>query len=447
MDWLGLAIGVLGLIAAVFGAVMLVAQIWAMIAGARPRSTAQKRRETVTRTPIQAKRRAPSGQSAGDLVAPSRAPRMAEPKADAPPPFMGGADGPPESAPNMDALEQAPAAPEALAPDDALAVDDEDALERTAEHYEIAALSRSADLPGARSPGFMAKRDRTGIDEVVASLFAPPSCARGDAVRVQVFLHDLDDLMGAADAAREADPATRAQDRAQLLTELHRGAKITIALRAADAEGLEITALRDEIVWSGEPASANFSVEVAADARVGARALHAVVLLDGRPIGQLGFLLRVLAPAVSEASTLGLMGDPSTPHAMVRAKAFRSVFFSYAREDLEQVRVVARSFRAVTDDLFLDIESLEAGDDWRETIQRRIRSADLFVLCWSEAARASDMVRQEVAWALSANEQTGAPEIWPFPLGDPPPAAPWDSIAHLHIGDPIYYRALRQPPG
>jgi hypothetical protein len=83
----------------------------------------------------------------------------------------------------------------------------------------------------------------------------------------------------------------------------------------------------------------------------------------------------------------------------------------------------------------LDVESLRAGQDWEAKLKEHVGRADLFMLFWSPAAKASKWVAQEACWALELQRRspTAEPDIKPFQVysqrrADPPPP-----LRHLHF--------------
>ena len=276
-------------------------------------------------------------------------------------------------------------------------------------------------------------------DQVDASVFAPPSVARGDVARVQVFLSKREQRDQARAIAQEQDPSAGRRAGKPLSVGLPRGAEVEVALVALDAlgrEAFDIDGARETLVWDGEPVSVDFFIEARAGAVMRHHRLAAILLRDGRPVGELRFTLQ--ATEAEEQAT-----PPALDLADADPEPYRNMFFSYAREDLDAVRLVARSYRLLEQDFFWDVDSLEPGTDWEAELKRRIDEADVFILFWSQAAHDSEWVKREVEMALANEAATGKPRFMPFPIDGPPPVTPWESIASRHIGDPLYYRVVR----
>ncbi len=277
-------------------------------------------------------------------------------------------------------------------------------------------------------------------DRVEASVFAPPSVARGDVARVQVFLSTREQRDEARAVAQEQDPqATRRAGRA-LSTNLRRGAEIEVALVALDQLGrvaFDIDAQTEAMTWEGEAVSVDFFIEAKMEAALRHHRLAAMLLRDGKPIGELRFAIEAKA-ATDEETAAPVMAPVNSD-----SEIYRNIFLSYAREDIDAVRLVARSYRLLDQEFFWDVDDLEPGQSWEAELERRISDADVFVLFWSTAAQGSEWVRREVEMALAREAVTGKPRFMPFPIEGPPPADPWESIASRHIGDPLYFRAVQ----
>ncbi|HYU32620.1 MAG TPA: TIR domain-containing protein [Thermoanaerobaculia bacterium] len=111
------------------------------------------------------------------------------------------------------------------------------------------------------------------------------------------------------------------------------------------------------------------------------------------------------------------------------AAAYRSIFVSYSHADSEIVDRLEAAYRALGDSYFRDVEILRSGETWSPALLAKIREADVFQLCWSEAARASRFVEQEWRHALGLEkERFVRPMYWRKPLPDPP-----TELADLHF--------------
>ena len=74
------------------------------------------------------------------------------------------------------------------------------------------------------------------------------------------------------------------------------------------------------------------------------------------------------------------------------------VFISYAHDDSEWAKRVYDSLLATIppNRIFFDSQSLRAGDDWDERIQKSLENSRSLIVLWSDSAKASDWVNREV---------------------------------------------------
>lgn len=87
------------------------------------------------------------------------------------------------------------------------------------------------------------------------------------------------------------------------------------------------------------------------------------------------------------------------------------VFLSYAWADKPAAREIEDRLTAAGCTVWRDEESLEPGDSWRTGIEQAIERADVVVVLISEAAKASDNVGDELAYARMLRRR-----IVPVPL-------------------------------
>jgi hypothetical protein len=130
-----------------------------------------------------------------------------------------------------------------------------------------------------------------------------------------------------------------------------------------------------------------------------------------------------VGPAVGEARSLG-----------VRQEQVRSAFASYASPDRPEVLRRVQGLAAAGVEVFMDVLSLRAGQDWERQLVDNIRRRDVFYLFWSPAARASEWVNREWRYAL---QEKGLQYIHPVPLADPREAPPPPELASKHFNDLI----------
>ena len=115
--------------------------------------------------------------------------------------------------------------------------------------------------------------------------------------------------------------------------------------------------------------------------------------------------------------------------AFERGDASFSELLKATHADAEIVDCLQAAYRALEDSYFRDVEILRSGERWSPALLEKIREADVFQLCWSEAARASAFVEQEWRHALHLERECFVrPMYWREPLPAPPA-----ELADLHF--------------
>ena len=75
-------------------------------------------------------------------------------------------------------------------------------------------------------------------------------------------------------------------------------------------------------------------------------------------------------------------------------------FISYSRVDLPTVQGLKRQLDERRLRVFLDLDSLRAGQDWPPQLGRALNDSRMMVLCWSAQAEASKWVEAEIKHCL-----------------------------------------------
>lgn len=107
---------------------------------------------------------------------------------------------------------------------------------------------------------------------------------------------------------------------------------------------------------------------------------------------------------------------------MARKKRYK-VFVSYSRHDEGLVRPLAGLLGATAGTVFLDVDSIGAGDAWRKRIETAVRECSVFIICWCCASERSQFVQHEIAVALEDMRKRLVPVLLcttplPASLGD-----------------------------
>jgi hypothetical protein len=233
----------------------------------------------------------------------------------------------------------------------------------------------------------------------------------------------VDPTLSAAIKVGEARQITRSLD-----APIRQDTKVDIFLEADDLTSQKRSENHLVLTWKGEPVGGEFVLKMR---RLSCRRTFFPILrifADGAPIGR----IRVKISRVRlRASDL----RPGAEH----LRPYRQASLSYSSADRTEVLKRAQSLRAAGIKVFQDVLSLDPGDRWRRKIFKYIDETDLFLLCWSRAARDSVWVLKETRYALRRQRKSGSPDVVPVILEGPPPITPPRWLSHLHFNDPICY--------
>ena len=275
------------------------------------------------------------------------------------------------------------------------------------------------------------------VDEVHCTVFSPPEALPGDGFLVQVFAH-LEGQSGALEElAREADPEARRQVSKALKNEVARGAELTFHLIL---KGLEVEPASQSATWEGEPLSVQFGVTVPEDFKPRKLFGEVVVCEDTVPVGRMMFTVRILAPGVAPRAGREPAGG---------LQRFRQAFISYSSADRPEVMKRVQMLHHARVPYFMDLLTLEAGQDWEKEIYRRIDESDVFFLFWSQAASRSVYVKKEVERAALRKAEAAArerkdrdevpPSIVPVNIEGTQLAPPPEDLKWIHFNDKFCY--------
>jgi len=294
---------------------------------------------------------------------------------------------------------------------------------------------------GARPPELDVvglQRDATQLQyssgqAVVASVFCAPSVRAGDSAFVQVFAHPpkQEDLVRRQ--ASEFDDAAQRRGSKALGLEVPLGTELTVHL--SFGRNVEVDEPIQNIRWLGSASSVGFDVRIPTQADYEHLIGTVGISASSIPLGNIKFKISVRHDDKTVFPT-------ATGETAVR---YRRAFISYCSEDRDAVLERVQMLRLARIEFFQDLISLEPGQQWERVLQTLINDADLFLLFWSNAARRSHWVAQEIAHALArkAGDDFAAPEIIPILLEGPPFPPPPDALSHLHFGDKLRYFAAR----
>lgn len=90
------------------------------------------------------------------------------------------------------------------------------------------------------------------------------------------------------------------------------------------------------------------------------------------------------------------------------------------------IAAYAAAQSALGNELFIDVDSLRAGEDWRAGLARAIDGVDVFQLFWSRHSAASEYCQHEWQYAYASRCRDTAcdgfirPVYWEEPMPAPP---------------------------
>jgi hypothetical protein len=115
---------------------------------------------------------------------------------------------------------------------------------------------------------------------------------------------------------------------------------------------------------------------------------------------------------------------------------YRAIFVSYSHEDSYVVDQLELAYRALGDEYLRDISVLRSGENWNPALLAKINDANVFQLCWSEAAKRSQYVEKEWQHALGLQRRNFIrPMYWQIPMPKPPNELSDIHFAYIRIND------------
>jgi hypothetical protein len=287
---------------------------------------------------------------------------------------------------------------------------------------EMASGAPQAPAPSAppKRGGRKAAPDRTAPADATA--FAPKKLRRGTPEIIQIAIHQPKDLKAAIKAAKTLDPRADAAPQGVNVGDIALGATIGVAL---EAHGGACNGDLQRQTWNGDPLSFVFSFE--ADDEAKQAVLFARVFIDDAQIGALAFRRPISGPKKKPAPTAE----------GARLKRYKRVFLSYSSNDREVVSAIATAYQIAGVAHFWDRTSLKSGEEWGPRLRKEIDKADLFHLCWSKSASASQWVEKEAEHALTRRKRSNGkqPDITVQMLDGPPWAAHPAALDSINFDD------------
>ena len=270
-------------------------------------------------------------------------------------------------------------------------------------------------------------------DEVHATIYAPAKAKVGSTFKVEVFAHLPEQAEDIKKVVAARNHSAVEQDTAQLDETVGRGSKLTFSLRMM---GMETDESVQTYVWKGAALEIPFIIFVPKDYPLGESFGKIIVSQDSLPIGRLDFTVEVVSASAEVAVVAAVAAAP--PASM---KLYQSAFISYSSSDRPEVLKRVQMLKAQKIPFFQDMISLNEGDRWEKELYKNIDDCDVVYLFWSEAAKNSKWVMEEVLYAhgLENGKDATPPDIIPIPLEGPPVVAPPEELSFLHFNDEFIY--------
>lgn len=257
------------------------------------------------------------------------------------------------------------------------------------------------------------------LDQFHISAVTPRSVSAGNYGIVDVVLYE-DAFRGVID---------------QILAEQEHGGKETLGGAHAAAKGTPIRVVlsspdvtidepEETQVWQGKYLRFSFDFAVPEEYTKKQVLLRAAVYFADVPATRLRILIDLAAPAGQQPA--------------IARRDIRSAFMSYATAEREKVIRIMQGIQQVRPDLdlFLDVDSLRSGEDWKARLHAEIDRRDVLYLCWSRAAKNSPYVEMEWQYALA---RKGIDCVEPIPLEPAENCPPPSELAELHFNNRLLF--------
>ena len=257
--------------------------------------------------------------------------------------------------------------------------------------------------------------DPIAVDDVVFSALSPKTLAPGSYGIIEILMYE-DECRYVVDKHIE-DARGSVNERSKGIFKAKRGMNVRVCLTSPD---IPIEDEIEECYWNGKYSSFSFYVNIPEDYKRKQILFIASVYFESVPAVKLKFLVDMEAGQVEVSELI--------------RQDIRSAFMSYAREDMNEIYTIVQGMRKVRPDLniFVDVDGLRSGQNWKDALYQEILRRDILYLCWSRHAKASEWVEREWRYAL---EQKGIDAIEPLPLEPPEVCEPPEELKEKHFHD------------
>lgn len=258
-------------------------------------------------------------------------------------------------------------------------------------------------------------------DIVATGVVAPVVVARGVAFRIWVSISREKELAAIVKSRANQLGAVAAPPQ-KLSEKIQRGALLDVVLTGSTL----MTPLSVKFRWEGCPLESSFQVKID-EAQAERQVLFDVAIFsDNLCLGVIPLSVDVELSATTPAAQDARLSVP------------RRVFLSYSSPDRGLALDIARAYRRIGVETFMDRLSLEGGELWEERLGAELDRCDAVYLLWSRASAASQWVRWEIRRALDRRrtDPKRLPVIITHIVGGPPPVEPPDDLKALQFNDP-----------
>lgn len=218
------------------------------------------------------------------------------------------------------------------------------------------------------------------------SVFAPQRISKEESMMVQVYLYSDEEYKKVKSDAKKADKYSSERGNSVLDLRAKKGDIINVELNLSN---IKLERNQKQFVWQNKFNKCSFFVEVPKDYSKDRIVGEIFVSINGAIIAEVDFYTLLV-------DTYSNKGNAPTSYRQIKR-----TFISYSHADEDSVKFLAKAYELQGIDHFFDRTYLRSGDIFPQKISDYIKSADLFVLCWSANAESSEYVKKELGQALS----------------------------------------------
>lgn len=257
---------------------------------------------------------------------------------------------------------------------------------------------------------------------VYSSVFAPSEIKTRTRMMVQVYLHLEEETEKVKKLAVESDKNAERRDYVPLKTKLKRGDEVGIEF-SINGDRLLFNEKKN-ILWQGSFCKCAFDFLVPENIETRELSCSVNLYVNNAIVGEMLFHTEIV-------------DTPLNLNANVTSRSVNKLFISYSHNDLKSAEKIAKIHEALGIEVFFDKHRLKSGYIYSEEIFNFIKSADTFVLCWSENAAKSEYVEKERKAALeraypNCKPKEEALRIKPYCI-EPYATPPSDMIEYYHF--------------